>query len=405
MRRALLGVLLVGALLATACDRAEAPSPPAAAPDQPVALSVARAYDVVDSLHGIRHLARDASGGVWAVASLTPFVHHFDSSGHLVRSVGAEGHGPGELVYPTAVVLAHGAADGERLQLWDAGRRQVTELAADGRPTGRELPFTLGSHPVLAALERTSYVRGLATRRWRGRWIVESPSRQLSSARAATENVLVVLDSAGVPRDTIADFARLLPTGADTLGDARWVVPVPLWAVCAEERLAVLDPYARRIRWYEQPVRGARAVREDSLPLAPQPLDDDALRAFVANHVIEMEKDGDETIVIPPDVLDRVVNQAVADRASIATPHAPPAVGMLCAPDGRLWLQRFATDDDPRGFGRDWMVLRDGRVVARWRMPARFQPVVVERDRVLGVLRDEMDVERVAEVALPAGRM
>lgn len=60
---------------------------------------------------------------------------------------------------------------------------------------------------------------------------------------------------------------------------------------------------------------------------------------------------------------------------------------------GNLWVRRYGPPWAP---SPDWDVYSaDGRALASVRMPARFDPMHIGRDFVLGVSKDELDVERV----------
>lgn len=53
------------------------------------------------------------------------------------------------------------------------------------------------------------------------------------------------------------------------------------------------------------------------------------------------------------------------------------------------------------GYGRKWVVVRDGSVRRRVRFPAGFRPVEIEGQTALGVFTDADDVQSVATVRLP----
>ncbi len=81
-----------------------------------------------------------------------------------------------------------------------------------------------------------------------------------------------------------------------------------------------------------------------------------------------------------------------------------PTVSALLVDEGRghLWLKRYdpATDSHwlrtDRVTGGEWAVLEtDGRVVARISLPGGLRLMDVRGDRIAGVARDELDVERV----------
>ena len=87
------------------------------------------------------------------------------------------------------------------------------------------------------------------------------------------------------------------------------------------------------------------------------------------------------------------------DLASMEVPPTRPAFGdILVDDDGNFWAAEYVRW--PR-FPRTWTVLDpDGRWLGAVSMPEGFRPLHVGRDWVLGVWRDELDVERVRIYAL-----
>lgn len=71
----------------------------------------------------------------------------------------------------------------------------------------------------------------------------------------------------------------------------------------------------------------------------------------------------------------------------------PPYGDMLIDSSGNLWLQDY---DDRLAYTGDWNVYRpDGRFIARIRLPAGIKVYDIGSDYVLGVERDDLDVEHV----------
>lgn len=95
-------------------------------------------------------------------------------------------------------------------------------------------------------------------------------------------------------------------------------------------------------------------------------------------------------------------------------PERLPAItSVRGGPDGTLWVQRMAdaasihpmalnTPDPPVGFGGgSWDVLDpEGRYLGTVELPLRFRLTRIRSDAVYGVLRDGMDVEKVARLRL-----
>jgi hypothetical protein len=85
-----------------------------------------------------------------------------------------------------------------------------------------------------------------------------------------------------------------------------------------------------------------------------------------------------------------------------AHPTTRPAFNrFLPGPDGELWVQDWTFD----GAATGWSVFgADGAWLGSVQMPARFWPFTIGRDEILGVWRDELDVEFVRAYPLQRGR-
>jgi hypothetical protein len=69
----------------------------------------------------------------------------------------------------------------------------------------------------------------------------------------------------------------------------------------------------------------------------------------------------------------------------------------LADAEGNLWVQDFSPGEPPAG----WSVFDpEGRFLGAVAMPDRFRPQQIGDDFILGVARDELDVERVQLYAL-----
>jgi hypothetical protein len=98
-----------------------------------------------------------------------------------------------------------------------------------------------------------------------------------------------------------------------------------------------------------------------------------------------------------------------ADEAKPTLPHVealPPLGRILVSAEGTVWIERIDLDPDP--LAREWTRVPrqpvatvwdvfdpDGRFLRAVEMPPKFTPRVVGPDWVVGVQRDELDIERV----------
>lgn len=91
--------------------------------------------------------------------------------------------------------------------------------------------------------------------------------------------------------------------------------------------------------------------------------------------------------------------------------RVPQVAGLLVDDGGRLWVKSYDPAVDAlyvkegnalrTGTGGTWRVIRrDGTVAARVPMPAGVAPLQVQEDRILGLSRDDLGVERIVVYGL-----
>lgn len=126
-----------------------------------------------------------------------------------------------------------------------------------------------------------------------------------------------------------------------------------------------------------------RSIRKLGTPAAITP----SLRsAVVAHRLAELPSEADRE----------------REREALETMDVPatvPAFGrVLLDRDDRLWVEEFAAVPGDRSV---WLVFTpEGTLVARATMPQRLTPLEIGRDYLLGVERDELDVESVVVIPL-----
>jgi hypothetical protein len=101
--------------------------------------------------------------------------------------------------------------------------------------------------------------------------------------------------------------------------------------------------------------------------------------------------------MIPPNIQFQFELLPPADWPANYPAVAP--LGLLPAPDGRLWVRRAT----PTRVGREqWDVLDgSGKLVARWRLPAKTTIVAVGDGVVYSVRTDEDDLRYIQQVSVP----
>jgi hypothetical protein len=106
-------------------------------------------------------------------------------------------------------------------------------------------------------------------------------------------------------------------------------------------------------------------------------------------------------------VLDEERVQQIRDATERAGIDLVPTISeILAGTDRRLWIKQYDPATDSHAIGRpvtggEWLVAEtDGRLVARVTLPERFRLMDIAEDRIAGVMRDALDVERVVIFAL-----
>jgi hypothetical protein len=282
----------------------------------------------------------------------------YDPDGSHLVTMGGEGQGPGEFIYLSSIAL-RGAdtivaydARGYRLTRFDttgAVLSTVTLRADDGWPEIYLGELSDGDH--LAA------------------WIVQGPR----SYDEVTPDVMrIARFGAG------GDLRSPLLT---TVGMRRLGSPLPF----SPHFLAVL---LGDTVFHTDGLGVIRAMGADGTPVrelaAPFPGWDprEARQRFLS-------------------VADSAQSAALGEATEAATDSVPTVSAMLSDPAGLLWLKRYDPSTDSHWLGRartggDWAVVRsDGPTVATVALPIGFRAMGVRGDRVVGVVRDELGVERV----------
>jgi hypothetical protein len=327
---------------------------------------------------------------------MAPSVHHFDSAGRLRMSFGQRGQGPGEL--GVAYDILAPTHQDPVVRVWDPLPRTVVGFSTDGTLHGISGRIARSPLRVPEVAERMSFGRMIPFARWGGGYLLQDiPPRGVrgpegTSSVAAAH--LLVLDSAGATTDTLVDFSTF--TGPTRPSEAVLeLAPIPLWTTCADGTAIVVDPYGKRILRYSP---SGAAPRADTLPVDGVPITDADITRWI-RHAATLEKLSNGATLTEAQINEAVKGFLSSRRGEISA-HSPPAVRAACDDTGDLWLQRFDISDDPRGLGRDWVVVADGRIVRQYRFPIRFQPIAFRRGLAFGIQTDSLDVERVATVLI-----
>ena len=381
---ALLWVL--GAALLAACSR-----PAAETTETEWTLAEVRLFEADSLLHGVRDVAVTPSGETWVLTRLEPFVYRFSPEGRLEGRFGRRGQGPGELQNPGAIAAA--GADG--VEVLDLAGRRLAAFDAAGRP-GRRVEVQGARSTVLAEIDEITYGEPFLLRKVGDRYLSATYPDGLTSTRGFTTAELRLWDGRGAPAGRLLSFADLT-AGAPAPEGARFLIPIPLWAACAGGEVAVFDPGSSTVTWRD--LRGATRASA-RVPGAAGELTRGEIGGYL-RHMVGLELRGRE--LPPPGELDRMLDGLLRTQRHEFGTRRPTAVRMLCDHQDRAWLQEYAPAESPLGYGRRWKVVaRDGRRAAVT-LPAGFRPWHLAPGGATGVMRDALDVERIAFVPFPPG--
>jgi hypothetical protein len=334
------------------------------------------------------------NGEVWLLAQSSPFVHRYSSDGQRLGTSVPAGDGPGEVRFPNWIVPASGPTDTLGSAYLVHRVRELVPLEPRGHAADRYLPFVVGGGAAILTLLDLSHGEPQLVRTWPGHGFLAQQQREpvVSSPLEVGDAVLLIMDTGGAVHDTIVDLGEL----TDPLSDDRvkTFIPIPVWGVCGESTLAVYSPRHDAVRWYGP---DGEAQREVELGSAPRAITSTDRQRFVRAAILREARGQVGRVREMLASVGAIAAQMGPGFAKVA----PSVVRVLCDDDGTAWLQMFDTDPDPRGYGREWLVIGpDGRR-QQVRMPGDFHPRVVRGGALTGWMSDEDGVQQVARVVVP----
>lgn len=300
------------------------------------------------------------SGGIAVADEGSKTIRIYEADGSYVRQMGGEGGGPGEFQDLSSMHLA----PPDTLVAYDIGGPRVTRFRTTGELVStRALRGADGFGLYLGSLSGGDVVTA---------WIFSggidpttlSPD-PMRIGRFGSDGELEerLATSPGLRRtDNVVPFSpRFLGV---TIGDTVF------YSDGLDGSVRAVDARGRTVRTFRVPLE------------APDP--------GVAWSRLEAELDSSR------------LEQLEEFRQMPGTDSIPVFSEMLRGHDAILWFKRFDPAADSAwllgstGFGGDWIVVRtDGEPVARVELPERFRLMDVRDERIAGVHRDELGVERV----------
>jgi hypothetical protein len=302
----------------------------------------------------------------------------YGPDGTYEATIATAGSGPGELGMGASPVMM---GPGDTIAVADMGNQRVSLYTADGEPAGSwRIDFADGipmrwdvrdGNPV-------SQVRPFAT----------TPDVEPDSMDA-----IIQRSWDGTPGDTLFR----MPSGktfSTSGGDVsfNFFTAEPQWTIGSGGELifGVNDRY--RIEVYED----GELIRVVTMPHEPEPVTQADQDAF--KNVLE---EAWSTAGVPPQQVEMLLS-----RVSFADTY-PAYLQFLAGPQGTIWVQHLRPPStlkpeemasfNPMSLGAStWDVLdAEGRFLGQVETPERFQPFEILDGRIIGVWRDELDVQYV----------
>ncbi len=315
-------------------------------------------------------LAFDASARLYVADFQDPRVVIFDSTGRHLGTIGRKGEGPGEFTAPTGPVIA---ADGS---LYVRNMSRVQHFVKDprsGLPTKYDRQF---DGPLYAPWR--SKLPSQVDAQGRFHFPLEAtPSADMRTRYAYQRYRLdgSALDSLGVPvHPTLrASWASVQTApGSGRMVPGLNVVPFhpsPVWAVSTTG--TILSSPGDRYLIAETDVAG-RVVRQITRPDTPHAIP--AAERAESTRALSRRID---TLKVPLSQVNGASEEVRARRLPLVY---PTIVGLVAAPDGALWVRRWAAPTSVAATVFD-VFGADGRYRETVRLPMRCapQPSVIVR--------------------------
>ncbi|MYB08055.1 MAG: hypothetical protein F4Y24_17060 [Gemmatimonadetes bacterium] len=331
----------------------------------------------------------EKDGLVWVLTSADPLVHGFRGGIEAV-AFGRHGDGPNEV--RSALALVDRGAMGE-ITLWDAAARMHRTFSETGTLVSTWDAGRLGT--VRGDIDIVTFGDPLRVATTTEGTVRAEYREAVSSAPDLWTGRLARFDDDGGV-EHVVDFTELLGAPSDDRSAGSILAPVPLWDVCPDDRIALLDPIARHVY-----LVGASWETRDSLavPWEVRPLTRDDRMGYLRGQM-EAELQGQQ---VGPEIQPMLERAEAGSRDQFA-PSTPLGVDLRCAA-GRVWIQAFDGDSPPLGHGRLWWTISlagQEPGYTRVTLPGRFRPYRISDSRMLGVVTDTLGLQRVASIELPS---
>ena len=327
-------------------------------------------YDLVQ----IGDAVRLSDGRIAVFTNATANLRIYDSTGAHLLTTGRSGDGPGEF---RAVETVEPVA-GDTLLAYDYLLRRMNVISPEGEVVSSHGFMATGHRAFLQPLAR------LGDGSWFTRAQIFSAGDDQAGVRRDSLTLLRVSSSLDSVVDTIGRFPSTemyIQTGG--AGKDRFItfslIPFGLATRIATGggRIYVGDPASYEIRAFRADGTLERILRR---PVDRRPVEPAEVERLKTQELTETEERWRKTV------------EDKWKSAPVAT-HHPAFANMTVDADGALWVEEpKITADDP---GKASVFDPDGRLLGSVALPGNFRITEIGRDYVLGVWKDESDLEHV----------
>lgn len=336
----------------------------------------------------VRGIEAGPDGEIFILDSQTADIRVFDADGRHLRTIGGRGEGPGEISRANGFIRM---PDGS-LWIQDHGQWRMLRFAPDGTELER-VPMHVLSYGYI-----WSGTVDDAGRHWKSTNHSDEsqpspPPEGLNEGRS--RGYLVSSDPRTEARDSVflgerrwRSYVRHMDGGYSVRGIPFQASPITVVDPAGGFWTAAGDQY-RLVRLGED--GDTALVVEADVPAEPVTAED--RRAFVERSIADVP---DET---------RPGERRVAEEIAGLMPAAKPVMDQMVMDDeGRLWVRRAQPSEGPPLYD---LYCRDGEYRGSLRLafePARYFPPRIRDGHLYTLTLDDMDVQRVVRVPLPALR-
>lgn len=343
-------------------------------------------------LHQVRQAGRLSDGRIFIANGGSSQLRFYDTDGGFLGSVGRQGEGPGEF---QSLTFAR-AMDGDSILVFDNRSRRITIIAPDMSFAHDFTP--LGADESAAPLNIVGALAGgtllaRAQMSFMGDGGIEDGFRRdpvnFSIGLPGEEPVQVD------PIPGAEMHLRTSTSGGNLVSVQMMGIPYARNALTASGPahffLGSNETY--EVRRFTADGRLDAIIRSDHVPLRP------VTPELVDLHADELIERQAQALGSEPDAAEAAtMRESFRDLQRV--PSLPVYRSLVADDAARLWVQEYALPGEERE-SDGWILFdEDGRMLGGVQFPVDFRPLFIDAEVMIGVARDEYDVEYVRVYAL-----